>query len=164
MSRDRIADFLEFSSALTGFSVFELRGTRQAESYLDTLDRIVGAGIVDEMTEAFARVRTEAGNDDGALERGLRTAILSDDKLGPVTRNLIKLWYVGTWHELPQDWRDVHGTNPEDKTHVVSPTAYTEGLLWPAIGANPSGAKPFGYGTWATPPRVRTSEAGEASP
>lgn len=153
----RVAHFLELSSALTGFNVFELKSTGQTEPYLATLDRIVGAGTVDEMTEAFSRVRNEAGTDEGALERGLRLAILSDGKLGPVTRNLIKLWYVGTWHELPQDWRDVHGTNPEDRTHVVSPTAYTEGLLWPAIGANPSGAKPLGYAMWATPPRIDRS-------
>lgn len=164
MGRDRTTEFLEFSSALTGFSVFELRGTRQAEPYLGTLDRIVGAGTVDEMIDAFARARTDAGSDEAALERGLRTTVLSHDKLGPITRNLIKLWYVGTWHELPQEWRDAYGTSSEDRTHVVSPTAYTEGLLWPAIGANPSGAKPFGYGTWATPPKVRTSEAREASP
>ncbi|HYO83919.1 MAG TPA: hypothetical protein VES20_21125, partial [Bryobacteraceae bacterium] len=37
---------------------------------------------------------------------------------------------------------------------MVSAAAYTEGLLWPAIGANPPGAKGPGYGSWALPPRV----------
>ncbi len=159
MAADRLADFLDLSSVLTGFSVFELHGTAQAEPYLSTLDTVVGPETVDELISAFTGVRDEAGEDE-ALEHGLRRAILSDEKLGPITRNLIKLWYVGTWHELPQDWRDVYGTKPEDRTHVVSPTAYTEGLLWPAVGANPSGAKPHGYGIWATPPRI-TTDVGE---
>jgi len=34
----------------------------------------------------------------------------------------------------------------------VSPASYTEGLLWPTIGANPPGAKAPGFGTWAYPP------------
>lgn len=144
-------DFLDLSSALTGFSAFEVKSTAQAEPYLATLEKAVGSATVDELLDAFRGV-----ND----ERDLRLAILSNEKLGPVARNLIKLWYVGTWHEMPQEWRDVHGTNPDDRTHVISPTAYTEGLLWPAIGANPSGAKPFGYGIWAQPPRIAT-EVGE---
>ena len=88
------------------------------------------------------------------MQRGLRREIFSDPKLGPVARALVKLWYVGTWYELPADWRDAYGQNDRDRTFVVSASAYTEGLLWPAIGANPSGAKAIGYGMWAAPPLV----------
>jgi len=148
-----LSGFLELSALLTGFSTFELRGTGQAEAYLATLGDATGVGTVRALLAAFRGVRDDA-DDDAALERGLRGRILSDAALGPVARGLIKLWYVGTWHALPASWHEAHGTAAGDRTFVVSPAAYTEGLLWPAVGANPSGAKPFGYGTWALPPRV----------
>ena len=147
-------DFLSYSSAMTGFRIFHLRGSGQAGLYFSTLNDIVGAEVVGELLEKFRRVVRDAGEDRAALDRGLRREILSDGKLGPVTRNVIKLWYVGTWYELPREWREAYGESEKDRTFVVSPTSYTEGLLWPAIGANPSGAKPLGYGMWATAPRI----------
>ena len=48
----------------------------------------------------------------------------------------------------------MHATRGHDSTHVVSPTSYTEGLLWPTIGANPPGAKAQGFGSWAAPPTI----------
>lgn len=149
-------DFLRLSAVLTGFTPFDLRSTGQAEAYYSTLGDVVGDAIVGELLDAFRRVSGEAGEDEAARDRGLRREILSDDKLGPVARQVIKLWYVGTWYELPAEWQESYGTSENDRTFVLSPNSYKEGLLWPAIGANPSGAKPFGYGMWATPPRTGT--------
>ncbi|HUP50697.1 MAG TPA: hypothetical protein VNA04_18125 [Thermoanaerobaculia bacterium] len=156
MGADRklFEEFLTFSSVLTGFKTFRLRGTGQAEVYFSTVNDIVGEGMVKELLETFRGVVRGAGDDAAAFERGLRREILSDGKLGPVARHVIKLWYVGIWYELPGEWREAYGENEKDRTFVVSPVSYTEGLLWPAIGANPSGAKPLGYGMWATPPRI----------
>ena len=151
-----VDDFLALSSVLTGFPVFDLKGTGQAEPYLSVVTDIVGAQVMGELLEAFRGVEKDPQGDETAVEGGLRKEILSDDKLGPVARHLIKLWYVGTWYELPAEWREAYGENEADRTFVVSPDAYTEGLLWPTIGANPSGAKPFGYGMWANPPRIDT--------
>jgi hypothetical protein len=61
---------------------------------------------------------------------------------------------VGAWYPLPAAWRGTFGELEKDTTFVVSPAAYTEGLLWPTIGANPAGAKGPGYGTWSVPPRI----------
>ena len=55
---------------------------------------------------------------------------------------------------MPEDWREAYGGGRYDSDIIPSPASYTEGLLWPAVGANPPGAKPFGYAMWATPPRV----------
>ncbi|MFP4125877.1 MAG: hypothetical protein ACLFU0_04435 [Alphaproteobacteria bacterium] len=156
-STDRRREFLALSATLTGFSVFRLEGTGQTDAYLGALTDIVGEATVDALTAVHRRVVDAAGGDEARLERGLRRELLSDGKLGPVARNLIKLWYVGTWHELPASWREAFGASGRDRTFVVSPEAYTEGLLWPAVGANPAGAKPFGYGMWAKPPRIETA-------
>ena len=156
-STDLRAEFLALSATLTGFSVFRLEGTGQTDAYLDTVTGIVGAATVEALVTVHRRVVDAAGDDEARLERGLRRELLSDAELGPVARNLVKLWYVGTWYELPAAWRDTFGPSLRDRTFVVSPEAYTEGLLWPAVGANPAGAKPFGYGMWAKPPRIETA-------
>ncbi|MDG4550817.1 MAG: hypothetical protein P9F19_08560 [Candidatus Contendobacter sp.] len=147
-------DFLSLSSVVTGFTAFQLQGTGQAESYFSTLIDILGEATVAALLQVFRRVQRETGEDAAALDRLLRAAIFSDEKLGPIARNLIKLWYVGTWYPLPAAWREAFGELEKDTTFVVSPAAYTEGLLWPAIGANPAGAKGPGYGTWSAPPRI----------
>lgn len=149
---DLLPDFLTLSVALTGFSKHELLGTGQANLYLATACDMAGPDCIVDMLGAFSAC--DIAEDKAAMDRHLRLCILSHPRYGPLTRNLIKLWYVGTWHCLPRDWHETFGGNPADHDHIPSPTSYTEGLLWPAIGANPPGAKPFGYGMWANPPRV----------
>ena len=156
MTGDRLTDFLAVSVALTGFPASRLCGTGQTAQYLSTLDDVVGGATVAGLLDAYLGI-AGAAEDEAALADGMRRVILSDDRLGPVARNLIKLWYSGTWHQLPRDWRESYGSSEKDRSFVVAPEAYTEGLLWPAIGANPPGAKPFGYGMWAHPPRIETS-------
>ncbi|MCW2765456.1 MAG: hypothetical protein JWO11_1415 [Nocardioides sp.] len=151
---DVLAAFLTLSATLTGYSQFRLLGTGQAEPYLATTRGAVGDDVLDQLLTTSAAVHDKAADNEEALDRGLRAGILSDDKLGPVARNVIKMWFVGTWYQLPQEWRDAHATREPDVTHVVSPASYTEGLLWPTIGANPPGAKGQGYGTWASPPLI----------
>jgi hypothetical protein len=146
--------FLALSATLSGFSAFRLTGTGQVDSHLAAVTSIVGTGVMADLIAAYRAAERSAGGDAAAMERALRRLILSDARLGPVARNIIKLWFVGTWYQLPADWREAHGSAPQDHDFVVSPTAYTEGLLWPAIGANPAGAKPLGYGIWATQPRI----------
>jgi hypothetical protein len=147
-----MARFLDLSARLTAFTAFELQGTGQAEPYLATAEAAIGEDVLGELLTAYERLQ---GRQDGAaVDRLVRREILADAKLGPIARNIIKLWYIGTWYELPSAWRELFGTREQDFTHVVSPAAYTEGLLWPTIGANPNGAKAPGYGSWAEPPRI----------
>ncbi len=154
---DRMAGFLALSSTLTAFPEFDLRGTGQAESYLATVVAAVGQDTTDTLLAAHAAVAGAAADDDAARDRLLRARILSDDRLGPVARNIMKLWYVGTWYTMPQPWTQSFGVGGADGTFVVSSTSYAEGLVWPAIGANPPGAKGPGYGTWADPPAIAST-------
>ncbi|WP_298271195.1 hypothetical protein [Gemmatimonas sp.] len=147
-------DFLALSSLLTGFTRFRLQGTGQADLYFTTVLAVVGEKTMNELLQAHAVIAAHGATDETALESLLRRDILSHEKLGPVARNIIKLWFIGTWYELPAEWRDVFGAPARDGTFVPAPSAYVEGLLWPTIGANPAGAKGPGYGTWAEPPRI----------
>jgi len=156
--------FLAFCAEVTAFTVFDLYGTGQAASYLETVVRVVGEGLLTELLDAYDRAGAAggaggpaggaAGADRQARTKALEAEVFSDEKLGPIARNIIKLWYVGVWYELPPDWNDSFGALVNDGTFTASPAAYPEGLLWRAIGANPPGAHGPGYGSWAQPPRI----------
>lgn len=146
--------FLSFSTVLTDFTEFQLQGTGQAELYYTTVTGIVGEQTMSELLQAYRSIQDKALDDPDLFHKRLRADILSDAKLGPIARNIIKLWYVGTWYQLPQAWRESFGVKDNDKDFIPSPTSYVEGLLWPAIGAHPPGAKAPGYGTWSAPPQI----------
>jgi hypothetical protein len=95
----------------------------------------------------------ERGAPETRTER-LRREIFGDEKLGPIACNIIKLWYVGIWYQLPPAWTDAFDARPNDVTFMVSASACPEGLLWAAIGAHPPGAKAPGFGSWAAPPQI----------
>ena len=148
--------FLDFSVVATGFSKFHLQGTDQVQAYYTTVEKVIGREILEELLLTFHRLAQEAATagDPTILERGMRSDILGSEKLGAIARNIIQLWYVATWYQLPATWRDTFGIKENDITFVVSPHAYPEGLLWSAIGTNPPAAKAPGYGTWSEPPLV----------
>ena len=156
---DRLAQFLAFSADVTAFSAFELQGTGQAEAYLATVHDVVGDAIVEQLLAAYEGVRGEAQEDWPKKADLLRRDIFSDEKLGPIARNIVKLWYIGIWYEMPRAWTETFGALDKNVSFMVSATAYTEGLLWPAVGANPPGAKAPGYGSWAGPPRIPAGPA-----
>jgi hypothetical protein len=143
--------FLDFSAEVTAFSTLDLYGTGQAESYLAAVAAVVGEQALSELLDAYDHVPQADPQARAAL---LWQEVFSSEKLGPIARNVIKLWYAGTWYKLPAEWTETYGAREGDVTFVVSPAAYTEGLLWRAIGANPPGAKAPGYGSWAAPPRI----------
>lgn len=142
--------FITFSADLTGFAEFTLYGTGRAQEYFDTVQKVIGTELFKELLNVYRDVIDQPADKDSLL----RTKILSSEKYGPIARNIIKLWYVSIWFELPADWREKFGPLVNDDTFVVSAYAYTEGLLGPAVGAHPQGAKPPGYGTWAYPPEI----------
>jgi hypothetical protein len=141
--------FAALSAALTGFRVAELWGTGQVEPYLAAVLATVGDDVV-------ARLLREGDEALGSPDprQALQERVLDDDRLGPVARNVIVLWYLGQWDPLPQDWRNRFGASPLDVAGVVSPAAYRSGLVWRAIGAHPMGAEGPGYGSWATAPTL----------
>jgi hypothetical protein len=132
--------FLTFSEAVTGFSRSDLESTGQGANYYATARNVLGASTFAEFLQTF----------HGS---GLN-ALLSSSKQGPIARNLTKLWYSATWTRLPREWQDTYGTVQNDTTFIVSSAAYTRGLLWRAIGVNPPGAGPPGYGSWGEPPNI----------
>ncbi len=154
MNNEQLDEFLEMSTVLTAFSAYKLKGTGQLEAYFNTVVEIVGKATMDELLNAYRKVKKAANNDETVLNKQLRFQILSNDKLGPITRNIIKMWFIGSWYQLPNAWRENYGEAEKDSTFVISTNAYIEGLLWPTIDSHPPGAKAPGYGTWASKPQI----------
>ncbi|MCP4382058.1 MAG: hypothetical protein GY798_11710 [Hyphomicrobiales bacterium] len=130
--------FVTFSVEATGFAIADLKDTGQSAVFFGTVRDAVGDALFRELLETYR---------DGGL-----ATVLGNDRLGPVARNIIKLWYAATWVRLPTAWRVAYGVRPGDRTFVVSTDAYPTGLLWSAIGVNPPGADAPGFATWADPP------------
>lgn len=126
--------FLKFSELSTGFSESHLQETKQVNSYFDTVHEVIGGELFGELLQSFH-------------EKGLEH-VLESPKLGPIARNIIKLWYTATWDALPN-----RGKRDNNGTFIVSSSAYRSGLVWPTIKATPPGALSLGYGNWSKPPQ-----------
>ncbi|MGK7925164.1 MAG: hypothetical protein AB4290_07940 [Spirulina sp.] len=135
--------FLEFSVEMTGYTRFDLLGTGQALLYFDTIRGVIGGEIFEELLQIFH-------------DRGL-DPILVSPKLEPIARNILKLWYMSIWEELPSTWQEMFGSKLNDTTFIPDPYAYPEGLVWRTVGVNPPAAKAPGYATWSSPPLVELS-------
>jgi hypothetical protein len=133
---DPLERFVALSAELTGFREVDIWGTGRAGAHLDLVLSVAG----DDLTARLLAARSEDA--------------LADRDLGPLARNLIVLWYLGQWDQMPRGWRDRHGASPADTSGVPSAAAFREGLVWAAIGAHPTGAKAPGFGSWATPPEL----------
>jgi hypothetical protein len=143
--------FINFSAEITAFPNFELLGTGQAQDYFDKTVAVVGGATMTALLNAYDVLRPVPHPE---REWRLRREIFGDEKLGPIARNIVKMWYSGMWFELPRAWTEAYGAREGNVTVTVSGEAYTEGLLWPAVGAHPSGAKAPGYGSWFFPPQI----------
>jgi hypothetical protein len=152
--------FLAFSAEVTAFKPFVLEGTGLTDTYLQAVQDVVGQDTLGQLLGAYRELGcgTEAERRDQ-----LRRQIFGHEKLGPVARNIVKLWYIGIWYQLPREWTDAYGARPKDVTFTPNATAYVEGLVWQAAGAHPPGAKAPGYGSWATPPRIPGLDVGTES-
>lgn len=134
-TRQDVQQFVRVSSALTGFSSFELFGTGQAPAYYEWVNEVAPValrGIMDALSDL--------PDGEEARAQVIRARVMSVPALGDTARAIIKLWYLGQWEG-------------DSNTTILSADAYKEGLVWKAIGAHPQAAKEQGFGAWAFPPR-----------
>lgn len=143
--------FLQLSAEITGYSETDLLGTGLADSYFKTFTEIVEDSICKDLWTRSNKIWKKHESEE-EKEEAIRKEMLSDPKFGPIVRNMIKLWYLGQWDELPAAWRENYGNSPKDVNFIVSPDSYKQGLVWDAINAHPMGAKQPGFATWSSPP------------
>lgn len=149
---DAVHDFLRLSEIVTGYTQVQLLSTGMTGAYYDELLKVIGSREAGKLFGAARRVEAEPHGFDEDFLAAFRKEILDSDRFGPVARNVIVMWYLGQWAQLPRQWRNDYGATSLDYDRVISAKAYREGLVWPAGGAHPMGAKMPGHGSWATPP------------
>ncbi|MFF5336062.1 hypothetical protein [Streptomyces sp. NPDC013181] len=161
--------FVKFSAEVTGFSEFDLWGTGQAETYYRTVLEQEGPGAL--QTAASSGSAAPADPVVNSIIKLWYVGVWYGPEL--TGRVDVAAWTApgrsGTKPAVPDSSRPDDGGQPAGSDgglpagrdgadriplFVVSPDAYTEGLLWRAIGAHPSGAKAPGYGSWALPPTL----------
>jgi hypothetical protein len=147
-----LAQFLALSVVLTGFEEVELQGTGLASTYYETLTSIVDSRICKALWKLASKIIKGNRHDEHALSDAIRREILASTEYGPLATNIIQMWYLGSWIQLPQAWRSDFGTSPADVTKVISAEAYKQSLIYQVMQAHPPGAKQPGFGSWSLPP------------
>lgn len=141
---DNFPRFIRLSVELTGFTEAELAATGLAKSYFDELGQVLGVTL----RQDLLTVNLAPG------------PLMASPLYGPLARNVIRMWYLGQWKQLPQSWvtqltkeqREKFDEFGRNTDRVLSGQAYKQGLAWAAIASNPPGAKQPGFGSWAEPP------------
>jgi hypothetical protein len=127
--------FAELGAVLTGFAPFDLLATGMADLYLATARAQVGVVVPDAVLAVVDRDLDALSGTD--LE---------------VARALTYLWYTGAWLRLAPEAHGLLRREVPNVEFVVSPEAYTEGLVWRTFNSHPAGAKAPGFATWALKP------------
>ncbi|MFC9704924.1 hypothetical protein ACFTWD_29995 [Streptomyces sp. NPDC056943] len=128
-------EFVELSSALSGFSVAELEKTGMAGAYAEFVAARVGAAPCRALRTALADVPPTP--EPAGPVVGEFPELLAEEPLA-LARSLTHLWYTGCW--------------PGPPPTVVSARAYAEGLVWRALGGHAPGTGRPGFGSWSLPP------------
>ena len=141
--------FVKLSALLTGFNRVELFGTGMVQPYYQLLLQIAGERGVGELLTEGERVLALSGK---AQQKRIEKHLMTDPTTGPLAKNLITLWYLGLWNQLPLAWRNVHGAHANDVTHYPSAESYAQGLVWQAMHVHPQGTHQPGFGSWSLKP------------
>ncbi|MCJ8288554.1 MAG: hypothetical protein HRT58_00870 [Crocinitomicaceae bacterium] len=144
LPEENLSLFEELCAILTGFSLTEIQGTGLSEKYLEVI-RDKEPQAINNLLDSFEKLGTDHRNvsdNDLILIRG----VLEDECLGPISQQLILMWYTGQWNFGETD------------TYVISEKAYIESFSFRAAGSHPAGAKQPGFGTWQFPPQTFSEE------
>jgi hypothetical protein len=134
--------FVALSSILTGYPESTLKPgadtQKLSELYFNVLNKEVPSEVVSQLNTIFLGL----SNPD---ETTVKTQIVNDPTLGPIAKNIIKMWYLGIWYDL---------NGNADASYVVSSIAYKNGMVWSTMYAHPMGYSEENFGYWNTAPNT----------
>ena len=78
-----------------------------------------------------------------------------NDDIKFLARSIVLLWYLGSWYEPKDLQKQATAAKPDriNSSEVLSPKAYTQGLVWQIAGAHPMGYSNLQFGYWSRHPR-----------
>ena len=97
-------------------------------------------------TSSFGKLLQLAKDNRQSLGNIIPKVTGSADDVKFLARSIVLLWYLGSWYK-PDDLK-----NKVASPKVVSPKAYTQGLLWQIAGAHPMGYSNLQFGYWSRDP------------
>lgn len=125
-------------------------GTGVGDMYLAFLQRVF-PDVMADLLAAWQKVEDEYP--PAERENGLRKTVLVDKRLGPFARTVLGLWYTAVWTPMSHAWNVDYGDHHDHQESSFLAAAYAQGLMWRVVpGAHPEGARPTGFGSWASPP------------
>jgi hypothetical protein len=158
--------FLILSVALTGVDIHTLapeftrgdKGLLDADPGVDPFnikqdyfDQLNGLGTAAVFTSLlnFVKENPLVSQDD------ITAKVNASDDTKFLARSIVLLWYLGSWYD-PVDLKNA-ATSPESidgpiTQQVLSPKAYTQGLVWLIAGAHPMGYSNLQFGYWSHDP------------
>jgi len=152
--------FLLLSEALTGVSrqtlAPELVESKNKSDILNSDPGVDPINIKDEYfawikandaTSSFGKLLQIAKDNHQSLANIVPSVNDSADDMKFLARSIVLLWYLGSWYK-PDDLKNKIAT-----PQVVSPKAYTQGLVWQIAGAHPMGYSNLQFGYWSRDPR-----------
>jgi hypothetical protein len=153
--RDMMA-FLLLSEALTGVSrqilapelVDDKNDILNSDPGIDPINikNVYFKLIDDNDASSFRKLLQLAKDNRQSLADIIPSLNDSADDMKFLARSIVLLWYLGAWYK-PDDLK-----NKLAKPQVVSPKAYTQGLVWQIAGAHPMGYSNLQFGYWSRNP------------
>ncbi len=165
-SKQDMMAFLLLSAALTGVHVVNLAPEFSHDKTKDLLDQDPGVDPinikrdyfawinVNDSTSSFGKLIQIAKENRQSASDIIASVNGSDDDTKFLARSIVLLWYLGSWYK-PGDLKAksaTPGNRAFIRSEVVSPNAYTQGLVWQIVGAHPMGYSNLQFGYWSRDP------------
>jgi hypothetical protein len=166
-SKQDMMAFLLLSAALTGVHVVNLAPEFTQDKSKDILDQDPGVDPINikndyfvwinanDSTSSFGRLLQIAKDKRQSATDIIAAVNAGDDNTKFLARSIVLLWYLGSWYK-PADLKK-NAASPGGRaaisSEVVSPKAYTQGLVWQIVGAHPMGYSNLQFGYWSRDPR-----------
>jgi hypothetical protein len=135
--------FVNLSVILTGYPKSKIQPQNNTqklpELYFGVLNKEVPSDLIASLNDTFLAIPDPD-------ESSVKAKIVMNDKLGPVAKNILKMWYLGIWYDLDK--------KKPDNSYVVSNIAYKNGLAWSTMYAHPMGYSEENFEYWNTPPQT----------
>jgi hypothetical protein len=167
---DMIA-FLLLSAALTGVRIENLAPEFVLKND-DILNSDAGVDPINVKNEYFTQARTSDAATFGKLLQiakdhprsaaDILAAVNTTEDTKFLARSIVLLWYLGSWYKPKDLMMNVTppatpgatpaGTRAFISSQVISPKAYTQGLVWKLAQAHPMGYSNLQFGYWSRNP------------
>ena len=106
-------------------------------------------------TPSFATLLKFVKDNPKSSQDDIRAFVnVGNDDIKFLVRSIVLLWYLGSWYE-PKDLKEqANAAKPGriNSSEVLSPKAYTQGLVWQIAGAHPMGYSNLQFGYWSRNP------------